>query len=54
MEEGIQKVDVFELSDLPQKSKYEYIINNYHVVREEFAYMKNGEAKITVWWIAPE
>jgi hypothetical protein len=46
-----QKVEVFDLTDLSQKVRYEEILNKYAVVKTEFAYMKDGTPKVTVWYV---
>jgi len=50
-----QKVDVFEISNPHEKAQYEELINQYRVVREEFAYMqRDGSTRITVWYIVED
>jgi len=51
MSQEKQQVECFELTDLSAKSRYEEIINKYAVVHEEFAYMRDGTPKVTVWYI---
>jgi hypothetical protein len=46
-----KKVEVFDLSNMMEKDRYEKIMNEHHVIREEFAYMRDGTAKVTVWYI---
>ena len=46
-----QFVESFMLGDVDQKRKYEYILNNYQVVRDEFTYSKIGEPLVTVWYV---
>lgn len=46
-----KKVEVFDLSNLNDKLAYEHVINTFQVLREEFAYMKDGTAKVTVWYV---
>jgi hypothetical protein len=46
-----KKVEVFDLSNMNDKMAYEKIINTYLVIREEFAYMRDGSAKVTVWYV---
>jgi hypothetical protein len=45
-------VEVLELNDLNDKMRYEELLNDESVIidKEQFAYMKDGTPKITVWY----
>ena len=49
-----KKVNTFDLNDPSDKEKYEYILNTYDVVKEEFDYMRDGTPKVTVWYIVSD
>jgi hypothetical protein len=51
MSQERQKVECFDLTDLSKKLRYEEILNRYAVVNTEFAYMKDGTPKVTVWYV---
>jgi hypothetical protein len=48
----MKKIDVFELSDPADKKRYEELLNDVtaEIYGKEFAYMKDGTPKITVWY----
>ena len=33
---------------------YEYILNTYIKIKEEFAYMRDGTPKVTIWYAVEE
>lgn len=49
-----QCVASFDLSEGNQKHAYESILNTYAVIRTEFAYMKDGTPKVTIWYLKPD
>ena len=51
-----KKVEVFILSDGGDRILYESIMNNPKITiyKEEFAYDRNGQAIITVWYEVEE
>ncbi len=52
LEDGIKKVDVFDLKLDNEKNQYENLMNNpdANITKEEFSYVKTGDPKITVWY----
>ena len=54
MSKSVIKVETFNLNDLGDKSIYESILNKYEKIKEEFAYMKDGTPKVTVWYAVEE
>jgi len=52
--EQLRKVDTFDLSNIREKSQYEFIMNNYPIIGTEFAYMKDGTPKVTIWYLKEE
>ena len=56
IDDGIKKVDVYDLKVDHDKKAYENLMNNPNVsiVKEEFSYIKTGDPKITVWYILEE
>lgn len=49
-EDGIQKVQAFDLSNLSEKAEYERILNTYEVIKTEFGFMRDGTPKVVVWY----
>lgn len=51
-----QKVEVFELSNLSEKTTYEKLLNkdSVTVIKEQFAYLKDGTPVITIWYVDDE
>lgn len=49
-----KQVEVFDLSSIGDKDAYEHILNTYVVIKEEFAYLRDGTAKVTVWYVKDE
>ena len=54
MSKSVIKVETFNLDDLGDKAMYESILNKYEKIKEEFAYMKNGTPKVTIWYAVEE
>jgi len=56
LDDGIRKVDVFDLKLENEKKAYEDLMNNPNVeiIREEFSYVKTGDPKITCFYILKE
>ncbi len=56
LDDGIKKVDVFDLKMDTEKKQYEDLMNNpdVNIVKEEFSYVKTGDPKITVWYLLSE
>lgn len=45
-----QKVRTFTLNDDAEREEYEYILNHYERLKEEFDYMRDGTPKVTIWY----
>jgi hypothetical protein len=52
-DDGMKKVDVFDLRIENEKKKYEDLMNNpdVEIYKEEFSYIKTGNPAITVWYL---
>jgi hypothetical protein len=50
----IQKVAVFDLSNIQERAEYERILNKYEIIKTEFGYMRTGEPKVTIWYIVED
>ncbi len=56
LDDGIKKVEVFDLKMDTEKKQYENLMNNPDatIIKEEFSYVKTGDPKITVWYLLIE
>ena len=54
MEDDLIKVQTFVLSNLDEKTEYERLRNTYEMIHEEFAYMRDGTPKVTLWYAVPK
>ncbi len=56
IDDGIKKVDVFDLKLDNEKKDYENLMNDprVRIVKEEFSYVKTGDPKITCWYLLEE
>lgn len=54
--DGTSKVDVFDLKIDREKKQYEDLMNDprVNITREEFAYVRTGDPKVTCWYILDE
>jgi hypothetical protein len=50
MDQDQIKVQTFDLSDINAKAEYEKILNAHEKIKEEFAYMRDGTPKVTIWY----
>jgi 3-deoxy-D-manno-octulosonate 8-phosphate phosphatase KdsC-like HAD superfamily phosphatase len=54
MDEDLIRVQTFDLGDMHQKAAYEDLRNKYEMIKEEFAYMRDGTPKVTLWYAVPK